>query len=98
MKRTSHRSRLYRIGGDEFVMITFGNHEGMTKYMLDRILNEDFSGEYNERLGKVSFAHGSADYTLGRDLQEIIELADSRMYEKKKAMKQAEAAQNNEKV
>lgn len=88
INRTTHRSKLYRVGGDEFVLITFGNHEGIIEYTLEKILKEDFGGEYNERLGHISYAYGTAEYNTHHDLQETIKLADSRMYEKKNQMKQ----------
>lgn len=77
---TASSSDLYRIGGDEFVLITTLKkvekyHIGMEKMLVAA-----------EKEG-ISFALGEAVYMPAHKIENIIALADERMYEMKKKMK-----------
>lgn len=91
MIRTTRRSRLYRTGGDEFMLITYGNHAGIIEYSLEKILHEDFAEQHSDELGRISFAYGAVEYYPHQELQKTLEEADQKMYEKKQAMKQNRA-------
>ncbi len=89
MKSSPRRTKLYRTGGDEFIMISMNNNADSVEYTLELILKEKFSRAYSENLGIISFAYGSVDYKSTKPLQEALDAADARMYERKKAMKEA---------
>ena len=84
-------SPVYRIGGDEFVVILEGDD------YRDRLeLIEEFSRlvEENRREGKIVISSGLDIFRPGRDIDfnSIFERADQRMYERKKMLKSLPAA------
>lgn len=83
---------VYRIGGDEFVAILQGASETTTAELLQTFA-ERMQGQTIDHAIPVRIAYGAAstrevDVTAANLLQH----ADQRMYARKKAMKQAEAA------
>ena len=79
-------SPVYRIGGDEFVVLLEGED-----YMQRKALLEDFDQkmEANNREGKIVISTGLDIFRPGRDINydSIFERADQRMYERKKSLK-----------
>ena len=79
-------SPVYRIGGDEFVVLLEGED-----YKQRQSLIEEFERkmEENNRKGLVVISTGLDIYRPGRDIcfDSIFERADQRMYERKKSLK-----------
>lgn len=94
------RSPVYRIGGDEFVVIL--ENDDLEHYQ-ERL--EDFQREIEEanrtsNVGfKISIARGIAIYNSGTDLvfANVFKRADEAMYQNKQIMKQIELKQNTHK-
>ena len=86
---------VFRMGGDEFVIVLPKTDEQQAKEYIDRLLAEEKL--YTLKENKLSVSYGCAgivnDGTFGdgdavrKRILEAIELADSRMYEYKRAMK-----------
>ena len=93
IKETFAPSKVYRIGGDEFVAITYDEEVDKMKAHVNML--EDRIAAYN-RLSKhnliydVSVAVGYTAYQAGRDknYMEVFNRADDFMYEDKKEKKQ----------
>ncbi|SFC61238.1 GGDEF domain-containing protein [Ruminococcus albus] len=79
----------FRTGGDEFIVIAQKVGEAEVSAALAKLEKE--SAEYNEKNAPpvpMQIAYGYAQYTARADMLETAEqLADKRMYEKKKQMK-----------
>lgn len=80
-----HKSNVYRIGGDEFVIAGFGNYAEE----LERRL-----GELRERIGSVkginiSFAQAVMEYKSSMNIRAFLQLLDDMMYQDKKNIKRA---------
>jgi diguanylate cyclase (GGDEF)-like protein len=83
----------YRIGGDEFCVISTGHDPEV----LRRIMEQDFAEDADRNRGIIksngidyfAVAYGMAVYdkSIHRDLYEVFILADERMYAKKRQMK-----------
>ena len=84
--RTFEHSPVYRIGGDEFVVILRGSD-----YNNRHELFREFALKQREsyRNGTVSLAYGLSEYVAGTDLrvQDVFERADNLMYENKRRIK-----------
>ena len=80
-------SPVFRIGGDEFVVILTG-HDFELRDQLMAELNEKV--ERNLREGKVVVAGGMSDYVAGQDrtIGAVFDRADTLMYQRKKELKQ----------
>ncbi|MCR4888984.1 MAG: GGDEF domain-containing protein [Ruminococcus sp.] len=82
--------KCYRVGGDEFFAILEGKNSDED---YEIALNDFFElqDEYNDKNSppvKLQIAYGMAEYNCSdKNPEEAEKLADSRMYEKKKAMK-----------
>ena len=85
------RSPVFRIGGDEFVVILQGHdledHEELVKQMHEKAKEEYIA--LGDNLVPVSIACGIAIYgdDEGESFNDIFNRADAKMYENKKAMK-----------
>jgi diguanylate cyclase (GGDEF)-like protein len=85
----------YRIGGDEFCVITTGAEAEKIEAVLEKKFAKALSSYKNsimiEGKGCFAIAYGMADYSgeTDGDLHELFVLADKRMYERKKKMKEA---------
>lgn len=80
------RSPVFRIGGDEFVVLL----EGLDYDDRTALLNSfDRQMDNNMKNGLVSVSGGMSEYIPGSDsdFNDIFERADHRMYARKKAMK-----------
>jgi len=78
-----------RLGGDEFVVIFVNKSENVIE-IIDKISTifrkSDF--KLSEDLGDISFAYGLSEFLSDSDdIDELLKMADQRMYEKKKIMK-----------
>lgn len=82
----NNRCRVYRIGGDEFLMIIDDPKKDESEKMI-RSVQEKLESEHADHEVKVSSAVGLA---LGRgaDILDVVKEADSRMYENKKRSKE----------
>ena len=83
---------VYRIGGDEFVVVVEGKEVSMCKYLVEKFKAEMVrknSDKSLEAWEKVSAAVGIAFYKAGVDksADEVFKRADKEMYENKLAMK-----------
>ena len=85
---------VYRIGGDEFVVVIEGEEISLCKYFVEQFRAEMARKNSNKLLEpweKVSAAAGIAFYNAGVDktTDEVFKRADSEMYANKLAMKAA---------
>jgi len=85
---------VYRVGGDEFVVILAGDKVSLSKYFVAQFKSEMEHKLSNESLAlweKVSAAVGVAVYEPGKDknADEVFKRADKEMYANKLAMKAA---------
>ncbi|MBR5357935.1 MAG: GGDEF domain-containing protein [Clostridiales bacterium] len=80
-------SPVYRIGGDEFVVILKGHDYEHRQDLLRQFYNKQVD---NRREGIVTMAYGMAEFMPGKDLrvQDVFERADSLMYANKKRFKE----------
>ena len=83
---SSERCRIYRVGGDEFLLIIDNPNENEAQDIIKDV--KDKLDKYNESATvKVSGAVGYAT-GCGRDIAEIEKTADARMYEDKRLSKE----------
>ena len=83
---TWEHSPVFRIGGDEFVVVLQGS-DYQNRHALERRIKEQV--QKNLKAGRVVIAMGMADYTAGSaaSADDVFERADKRMYEDKAALK-----------
>jgi diguanylate cyclase (GGDEF)-like protein len=77
-------SPVYRVGGDEFVVIAKGKDYNNLDSCMAMI---DLKNNSNKLRGDVTVAFGMARESEGATVKEVFEYADGRMYIKKKRMK-----------
>ena len=97
--KTFQHSPVYRIGGDEFVIILENAEYARYPDLIKRFEEEITTHNENARTDcKVSIARGIALYDSGTDLvfANVFKRADDAMYQNKAAMKAAEAARVDE--
>lgn len=82
----SNRCRVYRIGGDEFLMIIDDPKKDESEKMIQSV-QEKLESEHADHEVKVSSAVGVA-LGSGADILDVVKDADSRMYENKKRSKE----------
>ena len=86
----SNKGICYRTGGDEFIVVSEKTEVSDIEEILEKM--EDAVKAYNEKENPpvpLQIAHGYAEYIPDRDALESVEqLADKRMYECKRIMKQ----------
>lgn len=82
--RTFKRSPVYRVGGDEFVVISQDEDYARSEELVDVIArhNEDALTS-----GGVVIACGMAKHDREDSVAEVFEIADKKMYENKKYLK-----------
>lgn len=86
VSHASNRCRVYRIGGDEFLMIIDDPGKDEPEKMI-RSVQEKLESEHADHEVKVSSAVGVA-LGSGADILDVVKDADSRMYENKKRSKE----------
>ena len=83
---SDERHRVYRIGGDEFLMVIdnpgCNEPEGIIEAVREKLEAENAKKEI-----KISSAAGFA-YGKGSDIVKVVEEADAHMYENKKLSKE----------
>lgn len=79
--------RIYRIGGDEFLMILDNPEENKAESII-REVQERLADANRDKKIKVSSAVGYA-IGKGRDIKEVVKKADAHMYENKRKSKRA---------
>lgn len=77
--------RVYRIGGDEFLMILDNPGEDEAEHIIQAVQEEVAAANKGKKI-KVSSAVGYAR-GRGQDIEEVVKAADVRMYENKKQSK-----------
>ncbi len=82
---TFSHSPVYRVGGDEFVVIAHNNDYEKVDFLMGVI---DMKNNENKIRGKVTIAAGMARSSDDLSFSDVFNQADSNMYEKKKKMKQ----------
>ena len=88
--RTFKRSPVYRIGGDEFVVILRGEDYWEREMLLNRFYDDMYktSFDYEGRRWRVSVAHGMAVYEKNdASFTKIFARADAALYKDKAEMK-----------
>lgn len=83
---SDERCRVYRIGGDEFLMI-LDNPAGGKAERIIKSVKEALEADNTDDKIKVSGAAGLA-FGRGKDILEVVKAADANMYEDKKRMKE----------
>ena len=82
---------MFRIGGDEFVVILQGHDRDEVDALFDELDEKLHNTKINagSRIINVSLAKGFAEYEPGRDVEfiDVFNRADDRMYINKRAMK-----------
>lgn len=82
-----------RTGGDEFIGIFTNKNKDQVMEIINKIYRmlKDCSLSFNENIKGISFAYGLSEFLNdSHDMKELLKIADKRMYEKKKIMKQNE--------
>jgi diguanylate cyclase (GGDEF)-like protein/PAS domain S-box-containing protein len=72
-----------RLGGDEFILVLTETDEEATKVLMERIRTAERSMHVTAKLERVSFSLGSATARSAKEVEDLVSLADSRMYEDK---------------
>ncbi len=93
------KGKAYRIGGDEFVVIVKDATEEYLEQLLRRL--EEAQEEKQKALGKpwkLQIAHGYAVHKEESSYEDLFRLADDRMYECKRRMKEMEQSAASEKM
>ena len=88
IKEAFQDSPLFRIGGDEFVVIPEGEDYQNREALLERFQRQV---EENSKTGRVVVSAGMAEYIPGRDFsfERVFKRADHRMYRRKEELKNA---------
>lgn len=82
-----------RVGGDEFSVIFINKNNEQIKTIIDKIYMhfEIEILDFNESKRKISFAYGLSQFPDDSvDVYELLKIADKRMYEQKRKMKETE--------
>ena len=82
--KTFKQSPVYRIGGDEFVVISQDEDYGRSEELLGIIAQQN---EKALRHGGIVIACGMQKYTNEEDVASVFKEADKKMYENKKYLK-----------
>ena len=83
---------LCRLGGDEFIILFPNSKEEHIEKIIEKIiLNIDIENKNKLRPYDISFSYGivQVDYDNSRSIDEIIQMADAKMYEYKKKYKKS---------
>ena len=78
------KSSVFRVGGDEFTVISEGEDYAHIDELMERL---HASNEINALTGDAIVASGMARYDGDRNVQAVFERADSKMYKEKKLLK-----------
>lgn len=84
---SSDRCRIYRIGGDEFLLILDNPIKNEIESIVKNV-KENLEACYIEQNVGISSAVGIA-YGMGKDIAEIVKVADTNMYQDKKYSKES---------
>lgn len=83
-------SKLFHVGGDEFVIIVYGedyqNFDNIIQKISDELTYSLIEYEGKELI--FSIAHGYAKYEEGLKYKDVFQVADDAMYKNKKAIKE----------
>ncbi|MDR3594440.1 FIST N-terminal domain-containing protein [Clostridium sp.] len=83
---------LGRIGGDEFAAIFINKNKEQVINIIDKIsvTLKNYDLKFDHKVNNIKFAYGLAEFLTdseSEDIEELIKIADKRMYEKKRNMK-----------
>lgn len=84
--QAGNRCRVYRIGGDEFLMILDNPEPGESESVIQSV-QEKLKADHGDAKIQISSAVGFA-LGKGADILEVVKMADARMYENKKRSKE----------
>lgn len=93
-KSIRRTDRLFRYGGDEFVIIMPGCSEEDVKKVLQRIKNNMVAWKAPKPGLKLTLSVGYAMSSAGKSINEILTLADKNMYIQKKMYNWSLTSQN----
>ncbi len=85
LKNAGKQTQIFRIGGDEFLLMQKGKKSTALEKIIDLSQKECSLLNYNY---KISFAYGLEVYTPDKDFSESFSKADKKMYFCKKKMKE----------
>jgi diguanylate cyclase (GGDEF)-like protein len=87
----SNHGNVYRIGGDEFVIIIPNRHKCNISVLLAELTEEQRIYNLNSPVLKIQIARGYSEFdeTTDKNIEDIRIRADERMYEHKKELKSA---------
>lgn len=80
-KNMGKRASLYRVGGDEFMILCYKLSEEKVQEMIARIQTELKNTQYRCAMGYALFSHQA-------ELERVCQIADKAMYENKRQMKE----------
>lgn len=81
---------LGRIGGDEFTVLFINKSKEEVINLIDNISDilNNYDLKFDDKVNNIKFAYGLAEFlTDSEDIEELMKIADKRMYEKKINMK-----------
>ena len=84
---SNERYRVYRVGGDEFLMIIDNPKENETEFFV-KSMKEELEVCNDNDLVQISSAVGFA-FGSGKDIVEVVKEADAQMYENKRLSKES---------
>ena len=93
----NHFGSVCRLGGDEFLIIIPGYTVETSNIFWDKITQSQVEiNMANQKPYKISLSHGFADLSEAKDikLDDFVSIADTRMYEEKKIIKEQEKLNN----
>ena len=95
VKRVFDKDVVCRFGGDEFIIILRGKNFSNREELIKKFKDEADKAEKIDGIDKgyVSFSFGEATYKPDGDIRidEVLEIADMRMYNDKKRYKTSES-------
>ena len=84
LSQVYRRSPVFRIGGDEFVILLQRQDYDEREALLEEIKKQVLQ---NKKNGEVVIAVGMAEYEQGKSALDVFERADQEMYKNKKELK-----------
>ena len=72
-----------RLGGDEFMVVLKKNNTNTPEQYIELLEQEMKNHEYLSKFSFLSFSYGYAQYDLKMSIDEVLSIADNKMYSDK---------------